>query len=327
MTNDPAHDLPESEEVARLVGNAPRPSAVIVNPHRLDDIERLRRTISTTLTDADWPEPLWLETTEDDPGTGQAREAVADGAEVVFVSGGDGTVRACVEGLAGSDAALAILPGGTGNLLAGNFAIPTDPADGVRLAIAGGRRRIDVGEVGAQVFAVMAGMGFDAKMLDSASTELKARIGAPAYVVSAMKHLFDHPMRVQVVVDDAEPLDRRARSVIVGNVGQIQAGVALFPDAEPDDGYLDVAILAPRHLGHWVSTVAGVLTRRKRVPNLEILRGKRVRVRSTQAHDRELDGDVIEPGHELLATIRPACLWICVPTERPTGGSGARSAR
>jgi diacylglycerol kinase (ATP) len=313
VTTEPK--APSHDPQMRLVGNGPLPSAVIVNPHRLEDVEGLRRTISAVLTDADWPTPIWLETTADDPGTGQAREAVARGAEVVFVSGGDGTVRACVEGLAGTDAALAILPGGTGNLLAGNFEIPTDPAEGVRLAVAGGRRRIDVGEVGGQVFAVMAGMGFDAKMLDGASTELKARIGTPAYVLSAAKHLLDHPMSVQVTVDDAEPLVRQARSVIVGNVGQIQAGVALFPDAEPDDGYLDVAILAPRHLGHWVSTAAAVLMRHKRVPNLEILRGKRIRVRSTQEQERELDGDVIEPGRELLATIRPASLWLCVPID------------
>ncbi|WP_232848026.1 diacylglycerol/lipid kinase family protein [Occultella kanbiaonis] len=319
MTTEPK---PSSHaELRRLAGSGPRPSAVIVNPHRLDDVEGLRRTISAVLADADWPTPIWLETTEEDPGTGQAREAVARGAEVVFVSGGDGTVRACVEGLAGSDAALAILPGGTGNLLAGNFGIPTDPAEGVRLAVAGGRRRIDVGEVDGQVFAVMAGMGFDAKMLDSASTELKARIGTPAYVLSAGKHLLDHPMRVQVTVDDAEPLVRKARSVIVGNVGQIQAGVALFPDAEPDDGYLDVAILAPEHLGHWVSTVAGVLTRQKRVPNLEILRGRRIRVRSTQDQERELDGDVVEPGRELVATVRPASLWLCVPIDDALEGA------
>ncbi|MFV3577826.1 diacylglycerol/lipid kinase family protein, partial [Mycobacterium tuberculosis] len=106
--------------------DVPRRSAVIVNPNRVEGLDALHELIVARLTDAGWPEPAWLETTAEDPGTGQARQAVEDGAEVVFVSGGDGTVRAVVEGLAGTDAALAILPGGTGNLLAVNLGVPSD---------------------------------------------------------------------------------------------------------------------------------------------------------------------------------------------------------
>ncbi|HEU4346754.1 MAG TPA: diacylglycerol kinase family protein, partial [Actinoplanes sp.] len=123
-------------------------------------MDLLRRTVNGGLADAGWPEPVWLETTPEDSGQGQARQAMADGAELIFACGGDGTVMAVVTALAGTDVAMAILPAGTGNLLATNLGLATDAATGVQVVLDGGRRKIDVGVVGDQCFAVMAGMGF-----------------------------------------------------------------------------------------------------------------------------------------------------------------------
>ena len=235
-------------------GRGPLRTAVIVNPNRVEGLDELRAGITEQLAEAGWPEPAWLETTAEDPGTGQAEQAVEDGAAVVFVAGGDGTVRACIDGLAGTETALAILPGGTGNLLATNLGIPTDTIEGVQLALDRGRRVVDLGEVEGKTFAVMAGMGLDAAMVDDAPTKLKAVLGPVAYVFSALKHLNDAEMKVEVQVDDYPVLRRRARTVIVGNVGRLQGGVNLLPDAEPDNGQMDVAVLAPRNLGHWIQT-------------------------------------------------------------------------
>lgn len=297
------------------VGGArdPQPSAVIVNPVRVADLSARREIIEATLAAAGWPAPAWFETTVDDPGTGQARRAVEQGAAVVFVCGGDGTVRSVITGLAGTDAALAILPAGTGNLLALNLGLPSDPAAGVLLAIAGSRRRFDVGETEGQAFAVMAGMGFDAAMMGSASADLKARFGSPAYVVSAVKHLLDRPMRVAVHIDDHPPVRTSARSVLIGNVGQLQGGIRLMPKAQPDSGTMEVAILTPRHLGHWAALSWGVLTRRKRVPRMQVRRGRRIQILSDRPQPRELDGDVITPGATLTVTVRPGALLLCVP--------------
>lgn len=287
-------------------------SAIVVNPVRVEGLAERRGTIEAALAEAGWPAPAWFETTPEDPGAGQARRAVEEGAEVVFACGGDGTVRSCVEGLAGTDAALAVLPAGTGNLLATNLGLPDDPAEGVRLAVERGRRRLDVGDVDGQAFAVMAGMGFDATLLDDASTSLKARIGSAAYVLSAVRHLRDRPMRVQVRLDDDPPRWRLARTVLVGNVGRLQGGVRLLADAEPGNGQLDVAILAPRGLFHWAALAWGVLRRRDRVPRMEVLRGSRITITSDRVQPRELDGDVIEPGRTLAVQVRPGALWLCV---------------
>lgn len=324
---NPSHEATPEPAAQQRLDHAPLRSAVIVNPNRVEGLDELRRTIEDRLADAGWPAPAWLETTAEDPGTGQARQAVEDGAEVVFVSGGDGTVRACIEGLVGTEAALAVLPGGTGNLLATNLGIPPSPEDGIRLALDRGRRAVDVGEVDGQAFAVMAGMGLDAAMMEDAPTALKAKAGALAYVVSAFKHLADDEMKVEVRVDDRPVLRRRARSVLVGNVGKLQAGVDLLPDAVPDNGQLDVAILAPRNLGHWVQLLVGVLRGRRRVPNMEVLRGSRISVISDRAQPRQLDGDVIDPAKSLTVSVRARALWVCVPPVGAADGPEVASTR
>ena len=290
----------------------PLRSAVIVNPVRVEDLTERRGVIESALEAAGWPAPTWLETTAEDPGTGQARKALDGGAEVVFVCGGDGTVRSVLAGMTGSDASVAVLPAGTGNLLAMNLGLPDDPAQGVRLAVDHGRRLLDLGVVDGEVFAVMAGIGFDAAMMQSTSAKLKARIGSPAYVFSAVKHLFDRSMSVTVRVDDGPAVSRRARTVLVGNVGRLQGGIRLLPEAEPDSGVLEVAILAPRHLGHWIALAWGVLLRRPSVARMEVLRGKRITITSDRVQPRELDGDVIAPAASLDVSVRPGAVWLCV---------------
>jgi YegS/Rv2252/BmrU family lipid kinase len=292
-------------------------SAVVVNPSKVGDVEDLRRTVTALLAESGWPAPEWYETTREDHGRGQTLRAVREGARVVFVCGGDGTVRSCVSALVGTDVALAVLPCGTGNLLAANLGLTHDLVAGVETALRHGRRRIDVGIIGDECFAVMAGMGFDAQMLAATSEATKARIGWPAYVFGGLRHLSDRPMRVSIRIDDGPPMRRRARTVLVANVGRLTGGVRLLPDAEPDDGAFDVAVLTPRTLGHWASLAWAILRRRRRVPRMEVFRARRVQVTSNRAQPRELDGDLIAAGRTLRVEIRPRSLWLCVP--QPAG--------
>jgi diacylglycerol kinase family enzyme len=261
-----------------------------------------------------------LETTPEDPGGGQAADAVRRGAEVVFACGGDGTVMACAGALAGTGTALAILPSGTGNLLATNLGLPSAVSDGVRVAVAGARKLIDLGHCERTYFTVMAGMGFDAQMIDGTSERLKARVGWPAYVLGALRRLRERPERVRIRLDGGVPLTRRARTVLIGNVGRLQGGIPLLPDAQPDDGWLDVAVLTPHTLGHWLAMAWGVLRRRRDVRRMETFRARHVEVFSTRPQPRELDGDLIEPGRTLDVTVRPGALLLCVP--EPPGQAG-----
>jgi YegS/Rv2252/BmrU family lipid kinase len=288
-------------------------SAVVINPTKVVDVAERRRRIRAALAAAGWEPPLWFETTRADTGAKQTRQAVDAGVEVVFACGGDGTVMACIGALVGTEVALAVLPAGTGNLLAANLGLPDDPEAGVEVAVRRGRRKIDVGVVGDRTFAVMAGMGFDAAMVGGAPERLKRHLGWPAYAVSAMKHLRSRPMQIEVRLDDRKPLHRRARSVLVANVGRLQGGIRLLTDAEPDDGLLDVALLTPRKLRHWAVLAAAVLLRRDRTPRMEVFRARRVEVISDRPQPRQLDGDVIEPADTLSVRVIHEALWLCVP--------------
>jgi diacylglycerol kinase family enzyme len=298
--------------------------AVVINPSKVVDLNGRRDEIHAAFAAVGWPQPLWLETTVEDPGFGQTRAAIDAGCRIVFACGGDGTVMSCLSVLAGTEVALAVLPAGTGNLLAANLGLPSDITDSVALAASGQRRRIDVGALESAAppgvhpsmrFAIMAGMGFDAQLVDGAHETLKARIGWPAYVLAALKHLRDRPMAVTVRLDGGRPLRRRARTVLIGNVGRLQGGLQLMPQARPDDGHFDVAIIAPRSLMHWLTLAYGVLARRPNIARLELHTARHVTVRSRRPQPCELDGDAIPATRELSVGIIPAALLVCAPNE------------
>src|SRR4029077_12171614 len=98
----------------------------------------------------------------------------------------------------------------------------------------------------------MAGMGFDAVMMADTTEGMKRFAGWPAYVASALRHLRDPMMRVRLRIDGGPPLRRSARTVLVANVGQLEGGLELLPDAQVDDGLLDVVVIAPRTLRDWL---------------------------------------------------------------------------
>ncbi|HEV2921785.1 MAG TPA: diacylglycerol kinase family protein, partial [Actinomycetota bacterium] len=163
--------------------------AVVFNPATGGGDSAGRERDTRQALDGAGLEVLWLETTPEDPGQGLTAKAVAEGVELVMAQGGDGTVMACVTGLAGTDVPLAVLPGGTGNLLATNFDIPAELEGAVEVALDGDRVRLDVAALDDDRFVVMGGVGFDAAMLRDADPRLKEHLGAVAYVLSGFKHL------------------------------------------------------------------------------------------------------------------------------------------
>ncbi len=287
---------------------------MVVNPVKLDHAEKFRATVSTAMTEHGWSEPFWLETTPGDPGEGQARQAVKDGADLVLVCGGDGTVTAAAAGLAGTGIPLAVIPFGTGNLLARNLGLPMDHGEALTVALTGRDRQLDVGSANGRLFLTMAGLGLDAKMLDGASEPVKKRFGWVAYVGSALRHLWDRPMRITLRTDGEPLLRRRASGVIAGNVGALQGGLPLLPDAQPDDGRLDLVVLTARGLGSWLGVAAYVVLRRPGGTHRVLRRTFReLRVETGRAHLWELDGEVIGRTQQLVITVRPGTLLVRVP--------------
>lgn len=295
--------------------------AVVVNPSKFDDVAKQREILDAVCAEHGLDRPLWFETTEDDPGHGQTREALAQGADVVCAFGGDGTVRAVGEALAGGAVPLGLLPGGTGNQLAHALDLATDDAaEAMATVVTGTDRPIDVCVMKAdggeeQVFLVMAGMGLDAETMDNTDDRLKARVGWPAYILGALRAAAGRGFGVRISVEGgAELRRRRARAVIVGNSGQLRGGLQLMPDAVLDDGRLDVAVVSPRGLLGWAQTLLTVATAGRRGHrHLERVQGARVRVRADEPTMTELDGDVIGNHHEIEVSVRPGALLVRVP--------------
>ncbi len=289
-------------------------AAVVFNPTKVTDLDALKKRVEPFMASNGWEPPLWLETTVDDPGIGMCRQAIDEGCDVVFVAGGDGTVMAAATSMASSGVPMAILPTGTGNLLARNLDLPlNDEAECLRIGIAGRDRAIDVAGVADRKFVVMAGLGFDAAIMRDAPEGLKKAVGWPAYVVSAAKHLRGRGMRVTITLDDGTPLQRRVRTVVVGNVGKLQGNIPLLPDAKPDDGVLDVVVISIRNVLDWVR-VSGRVMRRADVPDrrMERFTAKHVVVEASHTQPRQLDGDVIEPGKVMDIRIEPGALTVRV---------------
>ena len=294
-----------------------RRPAVVVNPAKVPSTDRMREQVEKAVRDVGWEAPTWLETTEQDPGKGMAEQAIREGYDVVLAFGGDGTVMSCVTALAGTGVPLGVLPAGTGNLLARNLELPVDDvSEAVRIALTGADRTLDVGACGDHRFVIMAGLGFDAAMMRDAPDKLKARVGWPAYVVSASKHLRGRRTQVTLTIDDEPPINRRVRTIVVGNVGKLQGGIPLMPDARPDDGILDVVVIAPRNVVDWGRVAVTVLTRRHRPDfRVERFRCRRVRIEADQAMPQQLDGEVIGEGREMEIEVQPGALVVRVPGE------------
>lgn len=313
----------------------PGSTAVIFNPMVTGkaDRERLLRILEQHGHGA----PVFIETTAEDPGTGQAAGAVRDGATLVVVCGGDGTVRAAADALAGSGVPLVVVPCGTGNLLARNLGLPLTPATALDAALSGTPHRLDLGRIegdglASTHFAAMSGAGLDAAMLEHTDDRAKSAVGWPAYLLAIVGTLRTPRMRLTVRLDDAPVLHRTARMVLVANVGSVQGGLTLLPAARPDDGLLDLLILDPRGPGGWMRAL-GVLMRGRRqnarpttvdtlVPEgtgtkgvpVEFLTFRRAELTFSAPQSRELDGDPVSHGRRLTAEVRPGALTVLLPT-------------
>ena len=296
-----------------MTGGWKRP-AVVSNPSKHDDPEAAQREVVAALVAAGLPEPLWYDTTAEDPGRGQATQAVRDGADLVLACGGDGTVRACAAALTGGDVPLGLLPAGTGNLLARNLEIPTDLGEAAEVCAAGNLRRIDVPVLDGEPFVVMGGSGFDAQLIEFSSDRLKSRIGWAAYAIAGARAVRSaEPATVWLHVDGRVEIVNCV-GVIVGNVGTLTGGMVLLPGAEPDDGQLDVAVLTPVRAYHWVGLGVRIAAGRRPKPwHLKHYRGRHIVVEWPSKVAVEIDGDLLDPSTRLDFTINRSALAVCVP--------------
>jgi len=217
---------------------------------------------------------------------------------------------------------MAIIPAGTANLLATNLGIPKEIEGAVMTGLHGRRRTIDVASMNGERFAVMAGAGFDADMIDGADGTLKNRMGRAAYIWTGTKSFRKPAFEARIKVDGSPWYEGPASCILAGNVGSLFAGIEVFADAEPDDGLLDLAVITAEGLAQWARTVTRTVAGKpERSPFFRVTKAKKVSVKLDRKVLYELDGGAREKVKAYTLKIEPGAITVCVPASDNGKGS------
>ena len=275
-------------------------------------LEELRETLDR----AGVTDPLWTEVPKSKYAPERVEKALADGAETIFVWGGDGMMQRAVDAMAGTDARLAILPAGTANLFASNLGIPDDIGEAVQVGLSGRERRLDLGKMNGEHFAVMAGAGLDARMTRDVDGGPKDRYGRLAYIWAASKNLRVEPFKARIEVNGDLWYDDEASCLLVGNVGALFGGLEAFESASPEDGQLDLGVTHAESLGQWARTLARTaIGSAARSPFVQATKAERIDVEFKPKVLYELDGGERKEVKRLKVKVKPGALTVMVPKE------------
>lgn len=284
--------------------------AVVANTVKLPKADAGR--LKTALRESGLDPTTWIAIEKGSAATKATAKALDRGADVVLVCGGDGTVRAASQALVGTDAALAVFPTGTANLFASAMKFSDDPDELVELIRRGERRTIDTGTCNGLTFNIMAGTGFDAAMIDSADDD-KERLGMVAYLRAGVKQAREREaFDMRVDVDDERVYEGPASCVLVGNIGTLKGGVEAFPNADPTDGILDVAVLTATGLKAWAGLMVSAVRGRQNLSgHAQLWTGRSIKVRTDAKHRYELDGGVKGKAKKFKFDVVPSSLILC----------------
>jgi YegS/Rv2252/BmrU family lipid kinase len=275
---------------------------LIVNPLAARHNTRTPGHVRETLSRAGWNVDL-VTTSNPDEVRECARQAVTAGIDTVAVFGGDGTTMQAASALIGTDVALGLVPGGTGNLLAGNLRIPWSPRQAIQVLLTGRRRTIDVGrmEVGDRVhyFGVTCGAGADAWVMGQTAQKHKRRWGIGAYLATTAKLLPQLKNTACTVTVDGEALHTNAVLLLILNCGEmIPPLVKVRPEISPEDGLLDFVALSADSAWQGMrglvrAVVEGFRSKPREVPYIRYARGARFQVESADPMPAQFDGDPV----------------------------------
>ncbi len=269
--------------------------------------------------------PRSVATTPDDPGTGQARRAIADGADLIVVIGGDGTVREVAREVAGTSTRLAIVALGSGNVLAHNLGLARlDLAEQVRVALTGRSALLDLGLARLttadgheleEPFLTMAGIGRDAETVANTELGSKLRWGWGAYALAGLRQALRPALAMQVSYDDEPPRSVLSWTILAGITPAAPGGVLIHRGAVADDGLFDVLEVPIRHPGQWLPVALKGLTHHgRRVAALRSRRAAKVVVRPVEPLPVQVDGDVVERVVRFETNLQPRTVRVQIPT-------------
>jgi YegS/Rv2252/BmrU family lipid kinase len=298
---------------------------VIFNPvSGKSDPEARKARISEALAEHGY-RCQFLVTTPEKSGQFLAKQALDNHVDLVAVSGGDGTVIEAMSALAGSGVPIAVLPAGTGNLLSVNLKLPKEVPEAVHAALFGEKRPLDLARIrtsdetdGAdpRYFAITAGAGYDAWVIHDADRTAKNRFGMFAYLFAAIKNLRRRPTKVDIYIDGSTtPIRRRAKSVMVANMGKLQGSVDFVPDAKPDDGILEVAVLKAETLRDWMQLAFDTVRGRLREDTLiDYFPIRKVEIKLSSPQPMQFDGEMEENKYRSFSVeVVPRAIEVMAP--------------
>jgi diacylglycerol kinase (ATP) len=297
-------------------------ATVIVNPvsPNLPPRRHLREAASW-LHSQGW-QADWAFTRSPGDATAMAARAAQEGRSLVVVCGGDGTLNEAVNGLAGSETALGVIPAGTANVWAKEVGIARQPIAALEVAIRGQARRMDLGRArslsgeGERYFFMMAGLGLDGSIAASLPLNVKRYLGATTYAFMAVgQSLRYRGQRAKLIVDD-EPLETRLLMMVVGNTRGYAGITQITSRAYADDGLLDVCIFQGHHtLDIIFHTLRVAAQTHLRASPVIYRRARRLEVHSETPLPAQLDGDFY-PGYPTVFEPVPAAITVMVPRKK-----------
>lgn len=305
---------------------------VIVNPVACPKgVEARKAEIIPKLEQRGWRVQAY-ETCAPEGALPEARRAVEAGTDLVIVVGGDGTVMEAINALIGTDIPIAIVPSGTGNVLALNLGIPTDVPHSLDIALTGSPHPIDLVEAKTQIlspagrdgapepggakkyFAIMGGVGYDAQIMQETGRQAKQRFGRLAYIWTALKALGERRFPVAIRIDGNQAVHYRAKSVMIANMGEILPNLKVFPQARPDDGIIEVGVLkAARFVDFLHLVFHTLLGRPEEDPAFDAYQARQISLVVGGSEPLQLDGDPIGQAHRLDLTVAPGAIRVMMP--------------
>lgn len=292
---------------------------IIFNPvsGQSDPVER-KEVISDALSRHGYT-CQYIETSKEEGAKALAEKALRDGIDLLAVSGGDGTVMEVLSALVGTDTPVAVLPAGTGNLLSVNLGIPISVPEAVDVALSGHPYALDLAKTDqGRYFAILGGVGLDARMIRDAGREAKNRLGIFAYLWAALKNLPRRRTHFRIILDEKRTIHCRAKSVMIANMGKVTGGLEAVPTAAPDDGLLDVGILKAETFSQWVRLVIYALRGRTHdAPDFDVHQARHVVLESRHAQPVEFDGENGGTTRRLAVEIVPHAVRVLLPEGAP----------
>lgn len=244
-----------------------------------------------------------------------AREAAAGGADIVAANGGDGTVMEVAQGLLGSSVPLAILPGGSANLMAVELGIPKDLEQAAQIAAhpESPSRQVDVGLLGENYFLLRVGMGFAARKVAYADRSLKNRVGVLAYSVAAIKSVKDTKSAHYRITVDGNQFEADGLTCLIDNAGNM--GIQGFKPAKNisvSDGLLDVLLLGSKGMSKAFTTSPSLFDTSQEEPVIEHWQARQITIEVDPPQPVQVDGEMVGET-PIRAEVLPGALKVIVP--------------